>query len=90
MSLDEVVEKFGERSWTETAYWLGCRQMFELVYANKDILLKEFPQRKALIEGICSSRSESEFLLALREFATEKDLSAMAVLVGEDGEPYLA
>lgn len=90
MILDEVVEKFGKRSWTETTYWLGCRQMFELVYANKDILLKEFPQRKALIEGICSSRSEREFLLALKELGKAEDFMAMAVLEDEDGEPYLA
>ena len=87
--LDEMIEKFKVSLWNEVAFWIECRPMFELIYLNKERFIKEFPQKKEMIEELCESKSEQDFLKVLRKYQTEEDRQNIWVEDDDDGSLYL-
>ena len=73
MELKEIIEHFKNTSWNEMAYWMDCRPMFEVIYSNKEEFIKAFPQKKEMIEELCITESQQDFLKVLRKYETEED-----------------
>lgn len=88
-SLQNFIEKFKTTSWNEMAYWLDCRPMFEVIYSNKEEFIKAFPQKKEMIEELCDSESEQDFLKILKKYQTEEDKKKIWVHENEEGFLYL-
>ena len=89
MELKEIIEHFKNTPWNEIAYWMDCRPMFEILYSYKEDFIKEFPQKKEMIEELCVTESEQDFLKVLRKYSTEEDKKNIWVHENEDGYLYL-
>lgn len=89
MELKEIIEHFKNISWNEMAYWMDCRPMFEVIYSNKEEFIKAFPQKKEMIEELCITESQQDFLKVLRKYETEEDRKNICVHENEDGYLYL-
>lgn len=83
-----MIEKFKVSPWNEIAFWMDCRPMFEVIYSNKEEFIKVFPQKKEMIEELCATESEQDFLKVLRKYSTE-DKKNIWVHENEDGYLYL-
>ena len=89
MKLDEIIKNFRETSWNEIAYWMDCRPMFEILYSYKEEFIKAFPQKKEMIEELCTTESQQDFLRVLRKYETEEDKKSIWVHENEEGYLYL-
>jgi hypothetical protein len=89
MELKEIIENFKNISWNEIAYWMDCRPMFEVIYSNKENFIKEFPQKKEMIEELCATDSQQDFLRVLKKYETEEDKNNIWVHENEEGDLYL-
>ena len=88
-SLQKFIDEFKKTSWNEMAYWLDCRPMFEVIYSNKEEFVKAFPQKKEMIEELCITESQQDFLKVLRKYQTEEDRKNIWVHENEEGYLYL-
>lgn len=69
---------------------MNCRPMFEVIYSNKEEFIKAFPQRKKMIEELCTSESQQDFLKVLKKkYQTEEDRKNIWVHENEEGYLYL-
>lgn len=89
MELNEIIENFKNISWNKIAYWMDCRPMFEVLSLHKEEFIKEFPNKKEMIEELCITENQQDFLKVLKKYQTEEDRNDIWVHENKDGYLYL-
>ena len=86
---DKLIEDLKEHKFNVFAFMVGCRETFELIYTYRNELKKEFIDKSEMIDEICNTKSEQDFLRVLRKYQTEEDKKEISVEEIKNGILYL-